>query len=147
MQGLTATSLWWFFFSIYMNTCPAGASSQMNLKSFTMVTIAPFSASKQTHCDLVVCYWMSDSSFTQHVKSGDRTVQLYMAGATWICCCLGTCSAYTIQPLTSLLCHFIQSYICMVYMCLAVTCHLQFWQNDWDVLRATAVTWGRTDTK
>ena len=27
-------------------------------------------------------------------------------------------------------------------MCLAVTCHLRFWQNDWDLLRATAITWG-----
>ena len=24
--------------------------------------------------------------------------------------------------------------------CLAVTCHLRFWQNDWDLLRATAAT-------
>ena len=27
-------------------------------------------------------------------------------------------------------------------MCLPVTCHLHFWQNDWDLLRATAVTRG-----
>ena len=27
-------------------------------------------------------------------------------------------------------------------MCLAVTCQLHFWQNDQDLLRATAVTWG-----
>ena len=27
-------------------------------------------------------------------------------------------------------------------MCLAVTCHLHFWQNDRDILRATAVTQG-----
>ena len=27
-----------------------------------------------------------------------------------------------------------------VYACLAVTCHLHFWQNDWDLLHATAVT-------
>jgi len=30
----------------------------------------------------------------------------------------------------------------MVYVCLAVTCHLHFWQNDRDLLRATAVTQG-----
>ena len=29
-----------------------------------------------------------------------------------------------------------------VYACLAVTCHLHFWQNDRDYLRATAVTRG-----
>ena len=33
------------------------------------------------------------------------------------------------------------------YVCLAVTCHLHFWQNDRDILSATAVTWGGTDTE
>ena len=33
-----------------------------------------------------------------------------------------------------------QSHICKVYTCLAVTCHLHLWQNDRDLLRATAVT-------
>ena len=28
-----------------------------------------------------------------------------------------------------------------IHVCLAVTCHLHLWQNDWDILRATAVTW------
>ena len=34
-------------------------------------------------------------------------------------------------------------------MCLAVTCHLHFWQNDSDLLRATAVTrgWNRYRNK
>ena len=31
-----------------------------------------------------------------------------------------------------------QSNICKVYVCLAVTCHLLFWQNDRDLLCATA---------
>ena len=35
-----------------------------------------------------------------------------------------------------------QSRIRKVYASLAVTCHLQFWQNDRDFLRATAVTRG-----
>ena len=51
-------------------------------------------------------------------------------------------SVYTIQP-----CHFMQSHICKVRVCLAVTCHLHFWQNDRDLLGAAAVTEGRTDTK
>ena len=38
--------------------------------------------------------------------------------------------------------HFMQNHICKVYACLAVTCHLHFWQNDRDFLRATAVTGG-----
>ena len=39
-------------------------------------------------------------------------------------------------------CHFTQSHIGKVYACLAVTCQLHFWQNDWDLLHATEVTWG-----
>ena len=39
-------------------------------------------------------------------------------------------------------CHFMQSHIHKVYVCLAVTCHLHFWQNDQGLLRATAVTRG-----
>ena len=65
-----------------------------------------------------------------------------MAGAMWNCCHLGTSSVYTIQPCISLQCHFIQSHTGRVHMCLAVTYHLHFWQNDWDLLRATAVTQG-----
>ena len=60
-----------------------------------------------------------------------------MAGATWNCCRLGASSVYTIQP-----CHFMQSHIRKVYACLAVTCCLHFWQNDWDLLHAAAVTRG-----
>ena len=39
-------------------------------------------------------------------------------------------------------CHFMQSHIRKVYACLAVTWHLRFWQDDWSLLRATAVTLG-----
>ena len=34
-----------------------------------------------------------------------------------------------------------------MYACLAVTCHLRFWQNDRGLLHATAVTRGETDTE
>ena len=47
------------------------------------------------------------------------------------------CAPYNHAP-----CHFMQSHICKVCACLAVTCHLHFWQNDRDLLRATAVTRG-----
>ena len=47
------------------------------------------------------------------------------------------CTPYNHAP-----CHFMQSHIRKVYACLAVTCHLHFWQNDWDLLRASAVTQG-----
>ena len=47
------------------------------------------------------------------------------------------CTPYNHAP-----CHFMQSHIHKVYACLAVACHLHFWQNDRDLLRATAVTQG-----
>ena len=48
-------------------------------------------------------------------------------------------SVYIIQPCTMPR-HFMQNHIHEVYACLAVTCHLHFWQNDRDLLRATAGT-------
>ena len=47
------------------------------------------------------------------------------------------CTPYNHAP-----CHFMQSHIRKVYACLAVTCHLHFWQNYRDLLCATAVTRG-----
>ena len=47
------------------------------------------------------------------------------------------CTPYNHAPY-----HFMQSHIRKVYACLAATCHLHFWQNDQDLLRATAVTRG-----
>ena len=45
------------------------------------------------------------------------------------------CTSYTHTP-----CHFMQSHIHKVHACLVVTGHLNFWQKDRDLLRATAVT-------
>ena len=47
------------------------------------------------------------------------------------------CTPYNHAP-----CHFMQSHVRKVHACLAVTCHLHFWWNDWGLLRATAVTRG-----
>ena len=47
------------------------------------------------------------------------------------------CTPYNHAP-----CDFMQSHIRKVYACLAVTCHLHFWQNDRDLLCASAVTRG-----
>ena len=55
-------------------------------------------------------------------------------------------SVYTIQP-CSMSRHFMQSHICRVCACLAVNCHLLIWQYDRDLLRATAVTRGGTDSE
>ena len=46
-------------------------------------------------------------------------------------------SVYSIQPCTRSL-H--ESHTRRVHACLAATCHLHFWQNDRDLLLATAVT-------
>ena len=59
----------------------------------------------------------------------------------WNCCHLGTCSGYTMQPCTSLQCEARHAE-CTKVMCLAVICHLHFWQNDWNLLHATTVTRG-----
>ena len=47
------------------------------------------------------------------------------------------CTPYNHAP-----CHFMQSHIRKAHACLAVTCHLHFWQNDRVLLHATAVTLG-----
>ena len=39
-------------------------------------------------------------------------------------------------------CHFMQNHIRKMQACLAVTCHLHFWQNDLGLLRSAAVTRG-----
>ena len=53
----------------------------------------------------------------------------------------------TLQPCTSLQCHFIQNYASRVCACLAVACHLHFCPSDWDPLHATAVRQGGRDTE
>ena len=49
---------------------------------------------------------------------------------------------YTVEPCTNLQRHFIQSVIGRGHVCLPVTYHLNFWQNDRSLLLATAVTRG-----
>ena len=49
---------------------------------------------------------------------------------------------YQGQVVTNAEARFNKSHIRKVYACLAVTCHLHFWQNDRDFLRATVVTRG-----
>ena len=58
------------------------------------------------------------------------------------CYCLVAYSMYTTQIYTSLQCHLIWIHLHRAHVCLAVTCHLHFWQNDWDLLCVTVVTRG-----
>ena len=64
---------------------------------------------------------------------------------TWLVPCetavILACSVYTIQPCT-MSHHYMQSHIHRMHVCLAGTCHPHFWQNDQDLLHATAVTQG-----
>ena len=101
--------------------------------------IALFSALEQTHCahvDVILNEWLQPFiARIFYIHGNGVLIALFgccMAGATW----------NAIQPYTSLQYHFIQSHIGRVSVCLAVTCHLHFWQNDLDLLRATAVTRG-----
>ena len=90
--------------------------------------IAIFSALEQTHCTLVVCdcEWMTVAfynAFLNTILSGVFRARYgcYMAGATRNCCRLGAPSVHSIQPCTSLPCHFIPSHIRMVPLCLGVS--------------------------
>ena len=68
----------------------------------------------------------------------------WMAVAMWNCCRLGAHFVYTIQLSTRLtVSHHVKPHT-RVQVCLDVTCHLHFWQNDQNllVLFAAAVTWG-----
>ena len=54
------------------------------------------------------------------------------------------CTLYIHAPVYSIIL-FEATYVCCirrVQVCLAVTCHLHFWQNSWYLLHATAVTRG-----
>ena len=68
----------------------------------------------------------------------------WMAVAMWNCCRLGAHFVYTIQLSTRFtVSHHVKPHT-RVQVCLDVTCHLHFWQNDQNllVLFAAAVTWG-----
>ena len=108
-----------------------------------------FSALEHSLCMSQVILKESLYPFTARINIHGSALWLSHGWCHMKCCHLGASSVYTIQPCTSLQCHFIQSHIGRVYVCSAVTCHLYFWQNDWDLLRATAVTrvWNRSWNK
>ena len=95
--------------------------------------------------------WLSvrDCSFTQGVlnihQSGYSTVWLFYG---WCHVKLSQCR-FCVHHATmhQFTVSFIWSCICKIHVCLALTCHLHFWQNDWDLLHATEVTRSGTDTE
>ena len=48
-------------------------------------------------------------------------------------------ASHSMSPVYSIT---VQSHMRKVYTCLAVICHLHFWQNDRDLWHTTTVTWG-----
>ena len=96
---------------------------------------------EQTHCTRL-WFYMSDKLFIARFlnihRSGVLTALAWLVPhETAAISAQFLCTLYNHAP-----CHFTQSHIRKVYACLAVTCHLHFWQNDRDLVRATAVTRG-----
>ena len=108
-----------------------------NVDCFSFYTAAAlFSALEQTHC---ICMWFYTTTcfFNTH-RSGVLTALAWLVSHETAA--VSAQVPYT--PYNHAPCDFMQSHIRKVYVCLAVTCHLHFWQNDQDLLRATAVTQG-----
>ena len=96
---------------------------------------------EQTHCARM-WFYMSDwllARFLNSHRSGVLTAPAWLVPHE-----TAAVSAQVLcTPYNHALCHFMQSHIRKVYACLAVACHLHFWQNDRGLLRAT----GGTDTE
>ena len=96
---------------------------------------------EQTHCARMLFYmsdWLSIARFLNIHRSGVLTELAWLVPhETAAVSAQVLCTPYNHVP-----CHIMQSHIRKVYGCLAVTCHLHFWQNDQGLLRATAVTRG-----
>ena len=116
----------------------------MSPKHVTEAATALFSASEQTHCTLL---GLSDCSFTQHVfEHPPKWLQRCHLVVTWLVpretvaiLPQFLCTPYNCAPVYSLTL-FKATYVgCM---CVNVTCHLHLWQNDQNILHATAVMWG-----
>ena len=121
-----------------MNICQA-LHLEMSSKCFYM---ALFYVSDQTDCTLVVFN-------SEWVIAALHSV--FWLSPKWLKHCLvvtwlvpretAAVSAHVLCTTAQI--HFIRSHIRRVHVCLAVSCHLPFWQNGRDLLRFIAVTRGR----
>ena len=151
---LSCFSCWCWFVSKRLTFCTELVYKVQKTADFIIIIshsfyIALFSTLEQTHCAHVTCdsEWVTVSFYSAYYLCPrkwctDSALWLLHGWCHVKCCRFGANSVYTIQPCTSLQCHFTESHIGRVYACLAVTCHLHFWQKNWDLLRATAVTRG-----
>ena len=101
-------------------------------------TSALFLALEQTHCARM-WFYMSEKLFIARFWISTEVVYLQRLHG-WCRMKLLPSRHVLCTPYNHAPCHFMQSHISKVNVCLAVTRHLHFWQNDWDLLRATAVT-------
>ena len=96
---------------------------------------------EQTHCARMWFYmsdWLFIVRFLNINRSGVPTALAWLVShETAAVSAQILCTPYNHAPS-----HFMQSHICKVHACLAVSCHLHFWQNDQDLLCATAITGG-----
>ena len=112
----------------------------------TMFCLLPLFPFVLCQCASIHIQWCISNSCPPKCLQCCFVVTWLSSAAMWNCCRLGASSVYTIELCTSLQCQFIpRSHIRRMHVCLAVICHLHFWQNDRDLSRATAVTRGSTE--
>ena len=105
--------------------------------------IVPFSALEQTHRTCVErdSTWLTVAFYSVFWTAIKMVYLQRCLIVTWLV--PRKTVAITARFVYPILCapwHFIQSHIHRVHACLAVTCHLHFWQNGRDLLHATVVT-------
>ena len=104
--------------------------------------IALFSAHEHTHCAFVLCdsIWVTVAFYSAFWISTKVVYIQCCLVVTWLvpleAAAVLACSVCSIQPCT-MSHHFMQSQIHRVHAYLAVTCHLNFCQNDRDLLHGT----------
>ena len=115
------------------------------------VVIYIFSALEQTHCALVRDSKWVINLFITRFRISIQVVYICNAVILVVACLVPSevadVSAHVLytpynRAPVYMQCYFVQSHMLRVHVCLALTCHLHFWQNDGDLLRASAVTQG-----
>ena len=146
MTFVALDSVYEFYITLYLNNC-GDPYFRMSPKRTTVTMILRYSLlssrerlyfTKRTFCSvIVVCFycfepppkWCTCSAVW--LLNGWCHVKLLLS---WRMFCVHHTTMYYLK------CDFIRCHIRRVHVCLAVTCHLHFWQNDQYHLRATAVT-------
>ena len=124
---------------VYMDICWA-SHLEMSPKCFTMATIVLSFLHLRSSC---MWHWLSTQCILNiHLPSYSTVWLLHgwchlklLPSRCKFCARHRTMHQFPMSP-------YLKSHICRMHVCLAVTCRLCFWQNDHDLLRATAVTWG-----